>query len=307
MTYAIGFPQPALVGQVRLGRGYTEDSSDYWFNNAYDDGVQVAAEVDGWDTVDAITPLEQVGGRDGAQSGPPSFGPRMVTVTGLLVAPTPALRGEHFQRIRSLYIPPGRNAPRVPIVLEMFDHGAGRRLALAVRPTGRQHLQARPGSQPGGEAGSIGLTFVAPNPPWKVSAGQVESGQVGLLNPALLGGRTYNKTYDYTYGASGSPGGELQVFNAGDRDASPIFYVTGPAPNPIVQNATTGQSFTILGNVPAGVTVTVTPRTVTPSSYRLYGRPFTLAPGLNTIRWRTSTDSYDPAALLRVEWRSTYA
>jgi hypothetical protein len=45
MTYAIGFPQPTLVGQVRLGRGYTEDASDYWLNNIYDDGVQVAAEV----------------------------------------------------------------------------------------------------------------------------------------------------------------------------------------------------------------------------------------------------------------------
>jgi hypothetical protein len=307
MTYAIGFPQPTLVGQVRLGRGYTEDASDYWLNNIYDDGVQVAAEVGGWDTVDAITPLEQVGGRDGAQSGPPSFGPKMVTVTGLLVAPTPALRGEHFRRIRSLLIPSGRNTPRVPIVLEMFDHGAQRRLALAVRPTGRIHLDARPGSQPGGEAGVIGLTFVAPNPPWKVSSGLVESAQVGLLNPTLLGGRTYDKTYDYTYGASGSPGGELQVFNAGDRDASPVFYVTGPAPTPIIQNATTGQSFAILGDVPAGVTVTITPRTVSPSSYRLFGRPFTLAPGLNTIRWRTITDSYDPAALLRVEWRSTYA
>lgn len=307
MTYAVGFPQPALVGQVRLGRGYTEDASDYWLNNVYADGVQVAAEVGGWDTVDAVTPLEQVGGRDGAQSGPPSFGPKMVTVTGLLVAPTPALRGEHFRRIRSLLIPSGRNVPRVPIVLEMFDHGAQRRLALAVRPTGRMHLEARPGSQPGGEAGLIGLSFVAPNPPWKVSTGLVESAQTGLLNPALLGGRVYSKTYSFTYGASGSPGGEVQVLNAGDRDAPPVLYITGPASSPVIQNATTGQSFSILGTVPAGTTVTITPRTVAPSSYRLSGRPFTLAPGLNTIRWRTITDSYDPAALLRVEWRSTYA
>ena len=207
MTYAIGFPQPTLVGQVRLGRAFTEDATDYWLNNGYGDGVQVAAEIGGWDTTDAVTPLEQVGGRDGAQSGPPSFGPKMITVTGLLVAPTPALRGEHFRRIRSLLIPSGRNTPRVPIVLEMYDHGAGRRLALAVRPTGRQHLEARPGSQPGGEAGVIGLSFVAPNPPWKLSTGLAESAQAGLLNPALLGGRTYDKTYDYDYGASSSPGG----------------------------------------------------------------------------------------------------
>lgn len=307
MTYAIGFPQPTSVAQVRLGRDYTEDATDYWLNNAYGDGVQVVAEVGGWDSLDAITPLEQVGGRDGAQSGPPSFGPRTITLTGLLVAPTPALRGEHFRRIRSLLVPSGRNTPRVPFVLEMFDHGAGRRLALAVRPSGRQHLEPRPGSRPGGEAGVIGLTLVASNPPWKVSSGLVEWAEARLLNPALLGGRTYSKTYSYTYGASSSPGGELQALNAGDRDALPVFYVTGPAPTPIIQNATTGQSFAILGDVPAGVTVRITPRTVTPSSYRLFGRPFTLAPGLNTIRWRTITDSYDPAALLRVEWRSTYA
>jgi hypothetical protein len=307
MTNGIGFPQPALEGQIRLGRGYTEDATDYWWNRAYDDGTQVAAEVKGWDSLDAITPLEQVGGRDGAQSGPPSFGPRMLTLTALLVAPTPALRAEHFRRIRSLLVPSGRNAPRVPIVLEMFDHGAARRLALAVRPIGRIHLDPIQGSAPGGEAGAIGLGLVAPNPPWKVSSGLIEWAEAGLLNPALLGGRTYDKTYDYTYGASGSPGGELQVLNAGDRDASPVFYVTGPAPTPLIQNVTTGQSFGILGTVPAGATVRIDARTVNPTSYRLFGRPFTLAPGLNTIRWRTVTDSYDPAALLRVEWRSTYA
>lgn len=307
MTNGIGFPTPDLVGQVRLGRSYSEDATDYWWNRVYEDGVQVAAELKGWDSLDAITPLEQVGGRDGAQSGPPSFGPRMLTLTGLLVAPTPALRAEHFRRIRSLLVPSGRNVPRVPIVLEMYDHGAARRLALAVRPTGRIHLDALPGSAPGGEAGAVGLTLVAPNPPWKVSSGLIESAETGLLNPALLGGRTYDKTYDFTYGASGAPGGEVQVLNAGDRDASPIFYITGPAPTPLIQNITTGQSFGIVGTVPAGVTVRVDARTVTPTSYRLFGRPFTLAPGLNTIRWRTATDSYDPAALLRLEWRSTYA
>lgn len=307
MSTGIGFPQPTLVGQVRLGRAYTEDATDYWWNRIYDDGVQVAAEVTGWDSLDAITPLEQVGGRDGAQSGPPSFGPRMITLTALLTAPTPALRAEHFRRIRSLLVPAGRNTPRLPIVLEMFDHGADRRLALAVRPLGRIHLDPVPGSAPGGEAGRIGLNFVAPNPPWKVSSGLVESAQVGLLDPTLLGGRTYDKSYDYTYGGSTSPGGELQALNSGDRDALPVFFVTGPADTAIIQNVTTGQSFAILGNIPAGDTVRVDARTITPSSYRLFGRPFTLAPGLNTIRWRTITDAYDPAALLRLEWRSTYA
>lgn len=309
MAYALGFPQPDLVGRVRLGRSYTEGASDYWLNNVYDDGVQVAAEVEGWDSLDAITPLDQVGGRDGALSGPPSFGPRTVTVSGLLTAPTPALRGEHFQRIRSLLVPSGRRTPRVPIVLEMFDHGAQKRLALSVRPSGRQHLRPMFGSQAGGEAGVISLSLVASNPPWKYSSGLVETTQVGLLNPALLSGRTYDKTYSFTYGTGSSPGGEIVALNTGDRDAYPVFYVTGPAPVPIIQNATTGMEFAVNATIPAGVTVTIDSRSgnVSPSNYRLVGRPFTLAPGANTIRWRTLADTYDPAALLRLEWRSTYA
>lgn len=304
-----GFPQPTLDGQVRLGRDFTEQATDYWWNRIYDDGVNVAAEVKDWNGVDAITPLDQVGGRDGAQSGPPTYGPRRVTLSALIVAPTAALLYLHFQRITDLLVPAGRRTPRVPIVLEMFDHAAGRRLALVVRPEGRQRLEGVPGRREGGEAGIVQLSLVAPNPVWKLSSGDVESNQVGLLNPGLLAGRTYDKTYDYTYGSGTNPGGEMQLLNAGNREATAVFYVTGPVDPPIIQNATTGQEFGINATIAAGETVTVDGRTgnVQPGSVRLSGRPFTLAPGLNTIRWRTITDAYDPAALLRIEWRSTYA
>lgn len=83
----------------------------------------------------------------------------------------------------------------------------------------------------------------------------------------------------------------------------------GPALNPVITNVTTGQSFQILATLATGDTVTVDSRTgtITPGSVRISGAAFKLAPGPNTVRWRSVDDVYDPAALLTVQWRSTYA
>jgi hypothetical protein len=303
------FPVPTVAEQYRMGPLLTDSpSSDYWWNYQWPDGTYTACgEPEGWESIDYITPLDQVGGRDGALVGPQSVAPRMLECEALIVSPSADLLRQHLARIRALFGPQGLPGPRQPVVWEQHDFGTARRLALITRPTGKLSMRAVPGVVEGGLAAVVTFTLVAANPPWKYQAGAVEFGQIGLLNPALVSGRTYDKTYSYTYGASGPLGGEMVVINQGDLAAFPVFYVTGPVDFPIITNATTGQEFQVNRSMAAGEQVIIDSRigTVTPGSVRLIGRPFPLAPGANTIRWRSASGTYQPAALLRLEWRST--
>ncbi len=302
------FPVPELDAMFRMGPLLTDSGVDYWWNTQHEDGTYTAcSEPEGWESLDYITPVDQVGGRDGGLTGPSSIGPRQLECEALIVSPTPQILRQHLAAIRRIFGPQGLPGPRQPVIWEQHDHGTGRRLALITRPVGRLRFTVQPGHVTGGTACVIAFTLSAINPPWKYQAGEVEADEVGLLNPGLVQGRTYSKTYPYTYGVAGAVGGEMQLFNAGDLSTWPRYIVTGPADFPIISNATTGQQFQINRNLIAGETVTIDSRTgqITPSSVRLIGRPFPLAPGNNTVRWRTQSGAYSAAALLRVEWRST--
>jgi phage-related protein len=64
------------------------------------------------------------------------------------------------------------------------------------------------------------------------------------LSPSAVSGRTYNRTYNLTYGG-GSLTNSGQIVNAGWAITNPIITITGPVVNPVVSNVTTGQSITI--------------------------------------------------------------
>jgi phage-related protein len=291
-----------------MGPLFTESAADYWWNTQHADGAFTAiSEPEGWESVDYKLPLDEVGGRDGAFTGPQSVGPRQLECEALIVAPTAQVLRQHLASIRRIFGPQALPGPRQPVVWEQYDYDSMQRLALVTRPSGRLRFVVAPGPVPGGVAAVVGFVLVAANPPWKYRSGEVEFDEVGLLDPGLIQGRTYDKVYDYTYGTGTAVGGEMQVFNSGNLSAWPTFYVTGPVDFPIITNATTGQLFQINKNMIAGEQVVIDSRTgqVTPSGVRLIGRPFPLAPGNNTIRWRSQSGAYDPAALLRLEWRST--
>jgi hypothetical protein len=305
---AASFPVPDLSGQFRMGPLLTDSAVDYWWNTQHEDGTYTACgEPDGWESLTYISPVDQVGGRDGGLSGPASVAPRTLECQALIVSPTPQILREHLAAIRRIFGPQGLPGPRQPVVWEQYDFATNRRLALVCRPTGMLRFVVAPGYAEGGTACVISFVLTAANPPWKYQSGVVEANQVGLLNPGLITGRTYSKTFSYTYGAGGAVGGEMTCYNAGDLSAWPTFIVTGPGDLPIITNSTTGQEFQINKTLVGGEVVTVDSRTgqVTPSNVRLNGRPFPLAPGANTIRWRTQSGAYNASALLRLEWRST--
>lgn len=304
-------PATTLDVQYRMGPLFTETPGvDFWWNTQLPDGsYTVVGEPEGWESVDYILPLYQVGGRDGAHTGPQSVGPRELICSALVVAPTALVLRGLLARIRRIFGPQGISGTRQPVIWEQHDYATGLRLALVTRPSGRLNQRVPGGHVKGGSAARISFTLIAANPPLKYQSGVAQFAEVGLPDPSVLTGRAYDKTYDWTYGGGTNPGGELIAQNNGDSLAWPVFTVTGPANFPIITNATTGRTFQILYNIPAGQQVVINSTTgqVTPASVRLSGRPFPLVDGPNVIRWRDLSGGYDPNALLRLEWRSTFS
>lgn len=312
MTTALWTSMPATSVNVRYRMGplFTEDANDFWWNLHHDDGtITVCGEPDGWESVSYILPLDQVGGKDGAHVGPQSVAPRTLEIEALIVAPSAQILRTKLQQVRRILGPQGVSGTRQPVIWEQYDWASGLRLALVTRPSGLLTFKAPIGHSEGGNAVRVSCTLVAANPPVKYQSGAAQSQEVGLLDTGAASGRTYDKTYPYTYGAGGNPGGEMVVINNGDTLAWPTFFVTGPADLPIISNATTGRDFQLLYSPAAGETVTINSITgqITPGSVRLDGRPFALVPGPNTVRFRTQSGAYDPNARLRLEWRSTFS
>lgn len=297
-----GFPIPASTALYRMGPLFTPSASDFIYNTRHADGTYtICKDPDGWHGLEFNTPIDLAGGRAGGLIGPQSIGVRTIDVAALIVAPTPQLLWQKIAAVRSIL------AAKQPVIWEQYDFGVSLTLALIMRPTGKLVPSPAFSHQAGGLAATITYSLVAATP-WKYLSGSGENASVGLVNPALVTGRTYDKTYSYTYGASGNPGGVMQVTNQGDSPAYPVFTITGPVNFPTVVNVTTGQQFQVNAAIAAGSTVVIDANTgsVSPANIRLIGRPFVLAPGVNTIRWTDSLAAFDPAASLRLDWRSTF-
>lgn len=297
-----GFPVPTATAQYRMGPLFTPSASDFIYNTRHGDGTYVICkDPEGWHGLDFTTPIDIAGGRDGGLIGPQSIGPRTIDVAAMFVAPNSQLLWQKIAAVRSIL------AAKQPVIWEQYDFGVGLTLALITRPTGKLSTTSAWSATPGGLAVSVSYSLIAATP-WKYLSGSGENASVGLVNPALVTGRTYDKTYSYTYGSSSTPGGVMVVTNQGDSPSYPVFTITGPVNFPTVTNVTTGQSFQVNAAIAAGSTVVIDANTgsVSPGNIRLIGRPFTLAPGSNTIRWTDSLAAYDPAASLRLDWRSTF-
>lgn len=296
------FPLPDSTALYRMGPLFTASAVDFLFNTQQADGTFVScAEPPGWEGLDFNTPLDQAGGRDGALIGPQSIGPKTLDIAALFVSPTASLLRRRIAALRTIL------TTKQPVIWEQYDFGSGVVQALVTRPVGKLAYSIPMSAVPGGVACAVTFSLVA-NTPVKYLSGAGEFNSMGLLNQTLITGRTYDKTYSYNYGLAGDPGGTMTCVNQGDANAFPVFTVTGPVNTPVITDVSTGQSFQVNAIIPAGNTVVIDSASgsVTPSSIRLIGRPFTLAPGPNTIRWTDSLAAYDPAASLRLDWRSTY-
>jgi Phage tail protein len=295
-------PDVPIEGQYRMGADLVAGADDMWFNTTLDDGTVLAVgEPDGWEGVTFITPVDQAGGRDGGLTGPPSVGPRILPISGVMVSPDPQTLRNRIRQMRGLL------GPRTQVVWEQYDFGEAQRMGLVCVANGDFRATPVTGHRRGGVATVFQFSLTAANPPWKLAVGTASQACMGLPS-GTVSGRTYSKTYSWNYGPFVNPGGFMNVSNDGDIAAWPVLTITGPADNPIITNDTTGEGFVITSSIPAGVTVTIDSRTgvINPSNYRIAGRPFALQPGNNTLRWRATSGTYDARASLCATWRSTW-
>jgi len=292
-------PATGVNVQYRLGSSFTPSDGDVWWNRTEPDGlISVSAEPEGWEAVVYNTPLDQVGGRDGALSGPVSRGPKTLEIRSVVVAPDGRSLRQRLAAIKTLL--------RSPVVWEQHDWLAEERLGMVCRAQGEFRPTPPFGHSLGGIASQVNFDLVAPTPV-KYSVGDASTLEL-QLPIGTVSGRTYNYTYNWNYGGVVIPGGTGVALNRGDEATWPVFRVVGPVTNATIQNETTGQEFTLVGTVAAGQEVVINSRsgTVTPSTYRLISRPWALAPGPNSIRWRATSGTPSPDARLFISWRSTW-
>lgn len=292
-------PATGLNVHYRLGSSFQTADTDVWWNRTEPDGlISVASEPEGWEAVVYNTPLDQVGGRDGALSGPVSRGPKTLEIRSVVIAPDgPSLR-RRMAAIKTLL--------RSPVVWEQYDWGAGERLAMVCRAQGEFRPTPPFGHALGGIASRVNFDLVAPTP-LKYAVGDATTLEL-QLPIGTVSGRTYSYGYPWSYGGVVIPGGTGVAVNRGDEPTWPVFRIVGPVSNPTIQNETTGQDFVLVGTVPAGQQVEINARSgaITPSTYRLISRAWSLAPGPNSIRWRANSGTPSPDARLFVTWRSTW-
>lgn len=285
--------------QYRLGSSFTPSDGDVWWNRTEANGlISVAGEPEGWEAVVYNTPLDQVGGRDGALSGPVSRGPKTLEIRSVVVAPDGRSLRQRLAAIKTLL--------RSPVVWEQHDWGAEERLGMVCRAQGEFRPTPPFGHALGGIASRVNFDLVAPTPV-KYSVGDASTLEL-QLPIGTVSGRTYDYTFNWNYGGVVIPGGTGVALNRGDEATWPVFRLVGPFSNATIQNETTGQEFTLQGLVEAGQEIVINARsgTVTPSKYRLLGRPWALAPGPNSIRWRATSGTPSPDARLFISWRSTW-
>lgn len=297
MAYLPPVPSGA---QYRLGGSLIEADTDIWLNGTDAAGVRTSfAEPEGWEGLEFITPVDTAGGRDGGLIGPPSVAPRILDVEGAAVAPSPVALRRWIAALRA------KLGPRKQVVWDQLDQDTGIRYGMVCYAQGDFTAHVVPGN--GGVAATIQFTLIAANPPWKLSSGAAQELCTGLPAEQDVGGRSYDKAYDWTYGGSDPQGGFIFATNQGSITAWPVLTITGPVDTPTISNVTTGLSFVINANIGAGSSVVIDARTglVDPALYRLVGRPWGLAEGSNTIRWRDSTGTFHPDAELCVSWRHT--
>lgn len=131
----------------------------------------------------------------------------------------------------------------------------------------------------------------------------------------LSGGRTYDKTYDYTYGDVQSLGdvGRMMATNVGSFPTAPKITVSGPVRDATIENVTTGKSIRIKEGLADDESLVLD---MDKRSARLNGTQdrryyvddasdwWDLKPGDNDIRFTGS--QFEENASVLIEWQSAW-
>jgi hypothetical protein len=261
-------------------------------------GSLILEEATGFDSPNVRENVEDLPERDGAVAGKFWFGARPVTLSGRIISSSAADRNATVMQLQQAL------------------------RALRSDAT----LSSQPQGMPGMQTSARLQNF-------RVTGGFVKQFQIGLICPdpriysqtlnhvltttaPSSGGAAFPWIFPVNFGGGSGGTANVSVSNAGNMDSFPIIRVTGPATNPQLKNATTGEQLQIDNvDIAAGAWIEADcdQRTVRSSDgITLYGRVrfppsvfWTLAPGANEVQlW---ADSSSAGVQLDVFWRDAWA
>lgn len=130
-----------------------------------------------------------------------------------------------------------------------------------------------------------------------------------MQEAVIIGGRAYNKGYNYSYGTPiDSSGGNLVV--GGNRPTPAIFTIFGPSLNPKIINESLGTAMEFDLTIPAGDVLTIDTQYHTVRvnganrrSALLEPTWFSLLPGNNYIRYRSQTNG---GSVLNIQYHDAW-
>jgi hypothetical protein len=136
--------------------------------------------------------------------------------------------------------------------------------------------------------------------------------QSATMSPTVALGRTYNRTYNLSYGG-GSQSGSALITNNGWATTYPVITVNGPVTNLTLGNLTTNQFlyFTITMGQADTLVVDLDARTIllngNPARNLLLGNSnwFAAAPG-SSLFYFTGTGTIPGTTLATATWRNAY-
>lgn len=258
-----------------------------------DNPDRVTVNLTGWDDAPAIrSGIQDRAQQDGGWDASGFYGPRIITVEGMVDQPSHAAAKAVADELLSL-------SPRTVHEFAVDNEAVGVRTAW-VRVTQGAVLEWL-----NGEAFTYGLQVTAPDP---LKYGPQVFGQATLATSGGGGGLTWPLTWPLDWGVvAGTTPGAVSVGNAGTASYFPRLRIDGPVPNPTVTLAETGDFIRYNGTVAAGqwLDIDLDRRRVLLNGQvsmrhlvTFGGAWLSVPPGGGTVSW--TADAADPAATLSV-------
>lgn len=247
--------------------------------------------------------------QDGSYDETAFVGPRVVTLTGNVGPGTNGSRSSARGALAPFLAPSAR-----PTLVVALDDDAAE-MELTMRATDFTSVAG-----PGGSSSPFTASWTCPDPiAYGTGTNEVD------LRPATAGsaGRTYPKTFSYSYPVTLGGGGTSFITTNGDYGAFPVIQIDGPVTNPVitwldpVTRTPSGPQIVISGlTVAAGtyLEIDTKARTVYLNGDPNYNRfPYLdfeatiwapLQAGTNLLRFTTPSSA--PPAIARVFWRDAF-
>lgn len=264
------------------------------------DGVGVAwtlQDMQGWDSTDVRSDLQQREGDHGAWQAPTYLVERPVSLSGTIVAPDRATLDDALERIRTA-------ASITDTTLTVYESIPKQ---ATVRRSGKTLLQYVTDT-----LASYSVMVTAPDP--RRYATELQSGTTML--PSSSGGLTLPYTLPYTISAV-VVAGQIDALNSGSFETRPLLKIDGPVSQPQILALMPDGSVRVLAysqDLATGEQLVIDTDT---HSVILNGQasrrrfmsaigPWPVIPPGETVSFQFRGATYNPTGMLTAQWRSAW-